>query len=68
MAKNAEIRDLIRRNKLYVADVAERLNISNSCLYTWLSRELTDERRKRILTAIDEAAAKQERELQRLRG
>lgn len=56
--RNQDLRDEIKRARLYGQDVADQLQISKSTLYTWLGQNLTDEKRKMIYQAIDSAAEK----------
>ena len=65
---NQDIRDQIRRCRLYNSDVAEQLGISNSTLYYRLSRKLTVQQRCEFLDAINRAAEIREAELDRLRS
>lgn len=50
--KNLDIRKLIKDSKLKHWQVAEVAGISASTLCVWLRSDLTDERRKLIVSAI----------------
>lgn len=52
--KNKEIRNSISSNLLKYWQVAEKIGISASQFSVWLRTPLNDERKERVLTAIDE--------------
>ncbi|WP_186323851.1 hypothetical protein [Bacillus thuringiensis] len=54
MKANQDIRDLIYTNRLKNWQVAEQVSISDSRLSVWLRTPLNDERKVRVLKAIDE--------------
>ncbi|EEM45196.1 hypothetical protein bthur0005_49230 [Bacillus thuringiensis serovar pakistani str. T13001] len=54
MKANQDIRDLIYTNRLKNWQVAEQVSISDSRLSVWLRTPLNDERKARVLKAIDE--------------
>lgn len=57
MAKpNQDIRDSVRSHGLCTYEVAATLNISTPLLFQWLQRDLSQEKRARILAAIHETA------------
>ena len=49
---NQETRLLLERTKITQREVAERCGISTRTLARWMSRELTEERKERVLIAI----------------
>lgn len=63
--KNQELRDEIKRARLYTADVAAALGMSTSGLYAKLQRDLSPHQKEQILNAIDLAAAERRKELLR---
>lgn len=52
--KNIDIRQTILILGLRHYEVAERIGISESTLCVWLRNELTDERRAKVMKAIEE--------------
>ena len=53
MIKN-DIRQMIRVLRLHHYEVAERIGISETTFCVWLRSELTEERRSRVMKAIEE--------------
>ena len=51
---NKNIRELIFSENLKMWQVAEKVGISASQFSVWLRTPLNDERKERVLTAIDE--------------
>ena len=51
--KNVEIRNIVRKNRLFFWEVAEAAGISEVTLTRWLRTELNDERRERVMQAIN---------------
>lgn len=51
--KNIEIRNIVRENRLFLWEVAEAAGISEVTLTRWLRTELNDERRERVMLAIN---------------
>ena len=51
--KNSDIRALIRKEGLYVYQVAEQLQVASTTLCQWLQRDLDPEKRSRIVQAIE---------------
>lgn len=51
---NVDIRNKIRERRLRHYEVAEKIGISETTLCVWLRHELTDERKKRVLEAIEQ--------------
>lgn len=52
--KNKEVRTRIKQARLMNWEVAEKVGISDSRFSVWLRTPLNDERKKRVLKAIDE--------------
>ena len=50
---NIDIRELIQRKRLKYFEVAQAAGINQHTLSHWLQTELSDERRERLLKAID---------------
>ena len=50
--KNLEIRMMIKNNRLYHYEVAQKLGVSEYTLCRWLREELSDERKGIIIDAI----------------
>ena len=51
---NEKIRELIQKNRFKYYEVAQRIGITNTTFSVWLRTPLSAERKKRVLTAIDE--------------
>lgn len=51
---NIEIRKMIKEYKLYYWEVADKVGISDTRFTVWLRKPLNDERKKRVLDAINE--------------
>lgn len=56
MEKNKDIKQLIVQKRLRQYEVAKELNVSEFTLSRWLNREMNQERREKIMKAIDEAS------------
>lgn len=52
--KNNDIRQMIRVLRLHHYEVAECIGISETTFCVWLRSELTEERRSRVMKAIEE--------------
>lgn len=52
--RNVEVRELIKSQKIYSYEVAEKLGIHETTFYRMLRKELTDEKKQEILAAIEE--------------
>ena len=52
--KNNDIRQMIRVLRLHHYEVAERIGISETTFCVWLRSELTEERRSRVMNAIED--------------
>lgn len=52
--KNNDIRQMIRVLRLHHYEVAEHIGISETTFCVWLRSELTEERRSRVMKAIEE--------------
>ena len=50
---NEEIREMIKRKRLYQYEVARQMGISFYTLNRWLRYELPDEKKQRIIKAIE---------------
>lgn len=50
---NLEIRQMIERKRLRYYEVARQVGITPVTLSTWMQTELTDERKERVLKAIE---------------
>lgn len=59
---NEEIRRVIAAKNLRKWEIALEAGISDTTLSKWFRRELTGERRERVLAAIDRLIAAKERE------
>lgn len=57
MVCNVEIRDMITENGLFLWQLADLLNVSESTVYRWLRHELPQERKREIISAIQRAKA-----------
>lgn len=53
MQANQELRDLMYTNRLKNWEVAQAIQISDSRFSVWLRTELSDERKERVLKAIE---------------
>lgn len=51
---NIEIRKMIKILRLHHYEIAERIGISETTFCVWLRNELTDERRAKVMKAIEE--------------
>lgn len=49
---NTEIKELIRKNRLYGYEVAERVGITEFTLCRWFRKEMTDEQKEKVISAI----------------
>lgn len=54
MKENQDIRGLIASNRIFNWEVAKKIGIADTTLSRWLRTPLNDERKERVLTAIDE--------------
>ncbi len=54
--KNKELRDKARRANLPLWEVADACGVTAGTLTVWLRKELTGEKRERVLTAINDLA------------
>lgn len=57
MIYNAEIRQAIQKNHLRFYEVAHALNISEATFARWLRFELSDDKKKLVLSAVDRLLA-----------
>lgn len=51
---NAEIRETIRNHNLHKYEVAYKVGIAETTFSVWLRKELTGERKEKVLRAIKE--------------
>lgn len=58
MKANQEIRDLIYSNRLRNWEVSEEVGISDGRFSVWLRTPMNEERKQRVLKAINELAKK----------
>lgn len=58
---NQDLRQLMTELGVFRYSVAEKCGVATSTLVAWLQRPLEENRRKRILEAIHEAAAESDR-------
>lgn len=54
---NTDIRTAIKEKQLCQYQVAEKIGISEFTFVRWLRKELSEERKQQILTAINELSA-----------
>lgn len=59
---NAEIKQTIKRNRLFQYEVAAEIGISEYTLCVWLRRELTQERKQLVVDAIQRLTGGGDRE------
>ncbi|MDQ8644377.1 hypothetical protein RG601_04915 [Enterococcus sp. FR169] len=58
MKANSDIRSIIVKNRFKNWEVANQIGIADTTLSVWLRTPLNDERKKRILKAIEELKKK----------
>lgn len=58
MKLNQDLRDYARSNLLFIWQVAKEMGISEQTLHTWLRNELTEEKRKKFINAVDNLKVK----------
>ena len=58
---NEDIKNLIKKKRLFQYEVADAMGISEGYLTTILRKPLSDERRKKVLTAITKLTEKETR-------
>ncbi len=51
---NAEIKDKIKRSRIYQYEIAAKMGITEYTLCKWFREELTEEKQNQILSAIKE--------------
>ena len=51
---NSDIRSAIKKHNLRQYQVAEKIGVSEFTFVRWLRRELSDERRAKVMKAIEE--------------
>lgn len=52
--KNIEVRGLIKKSRIFQYEVAKQIGVSEYTLCKWLREELSDEKKREILSAIEE--------------
>ncbi|WP_028518165.1 hypothetical protein [Ruminococcus flavefaciens] len=57
--KNVEIRSLIKQNRLFYYEVAEKIGIAEATFCKWLRKELTADQKQKVLFAINELSGRQ---------
>lgn len=50
---NLEIREEIRKSRLYHYEIADALGVSKSAFSKWLRSEMDEERKEKVMRAID---------------
>ena len=60
--RNTDIREILKEKRVYYWEVAEVLGIHPSTFTAWLRHELSEDRRTKIMSAIDTVAARRESE------
>ena len=50
---NADIREMLRKLRIFHYEIAAQLGINEFTFSRWLRTQLSDERRQQILSAID---------------
>ena len=58
---NEDIKNLIKKKRLFQYEVADAMGISEGYLTTILRKPLSDERRKKVLTAITKLTVEETR-------
>lgn len=56
---NTEIRNLIKKYRLYFYEVAEKVGITEYTLSRWMRKELSETQKQRVLTAVSELTGEQ---------
>lgn len=59
---NMDLRQLMTELKVYRYEVAEKCGVATPTLIQWMQRPLEGEKRRRVITAINAAAAEFNRE------
>lgn len=57
---NDEIKAIIKKNRLYSYEVAEQIGITEFTLCRWFRKEMTEEQKEKILSAIAALCEKKE--------
>ena len=50
---NSEIREIIRKNRIFHYEIAEALGISEPAFSKWLRSEMDSEKKEKVIQAID---------------
>jgi DNA-binding transcriptional regulator YiaG len=56
MKKNQDIREIMERKRIKQYEVAEQLGVCEFTLSKWMCKDLTPEKRTKILDAINQTA------------
>ena len=64
---NSEIRTIIRKNRLFHYEIAEALGISESAFSKWLRSEMDNEKKQKVIQAIESIRGKEQSEKGRSR-
>lgn len=51
--QNADIRNLIKKHRIHNYEIAQKLGVSEFTFCRWLRTELSEEKRKQVLDAIN---------------
>lgn len=51
---NSQIKDALKKHRIYLWEIANRLNVSEMTICRWLRQDLPEEKAKLILNAINE--------------
>ena len=51
---NQEIKELMKQNKIFMWQVAKKLNVYETSFCKWFREELSEERKQQVLSAIEE--------------
>lgn len=54
---NANIKELLRRKRIYQWEIAAKLNVSEVTFCRWLRNNLPEDKQQQILNAINEIVA-----------
>ena len=56
---NSEIREIIRKNRIFHYEIAEALEISEPAFSKWLRSEMDAERKEKVMRAIESIKGEQ---------
>lgn len=60
--KNVEIRETLRKRRIFNYEVAQELGITEFTFCRWLRSEFSEEQKELVLEAVDRLIVKRERE------